>query len=252
MRRRLVRIVVRFAIAIAIILAFGGLFKLYTDAQLSVEQQNEVLIKAVPFVAVFVSIVVAFAGVIVLVAVWLGGRVPPRSYRPIEAIIIAGILLGVLGLFQGWKLFSYQYGFLLLLASVVSFMIWSHFEPLPLRASKALPPLSRRAHLIGLVAALVAWIIVAALVIPASKPTEPYGFGQTLWNFKTDEEKAQIRDDAEDEFHTAKVPVLALMSLLPAGLVYFAVRELVPDGAQPSLAAHSQTVPPEQLGASPG
>ena len=57
MRRRLIRIVTRFAIAIAIILAFGGLFKLYTDAQLSAEQQNEVLIKAIPFVAVFVSII---------------------------------------------------------------------------------------------------------------------------------------------------------------------------------------------------
>lgn len=252
MRRRLIRIVTRFAIAIAIILAFGGLFKLYTDSQLSAEQQDEVLIKAIPFVAVFVSIVVAFACVIVLVAAWLGGRVPPRSYRPIEAIIIAGILLGVLGLFQGWKLFSYEYGFLLLLASVVSFMIWSHFEPLPLRASKMLPPLSRRAHLIGLAAALIAWAIVAGLMIPASKPVEPYGFGQTLWNFKTDEEKAQIRDDADDEFRMAKVPVLALMGLLPAGLVYFAVRELVPDGAKTSPAAHNRAVPPERLGASPG
>ncbi|MBP8972271.1 MAG: hypothetical protein KBH93_00235 [Anaerolineae bacterium] len=252
MRRRLIRIVTRFAIAIAIILAFGGLFKLYTDSQLSVEQQNEVLIKAIPFVAVFVSIIVAFACVIVIVAIWLGGRVPVRTYRPIEMIIIAGILLGVLGLFQGWKLFAYEYGFLLLLASVVAFMIWSHFEPLPLRASKALPPLSRRAHLMGLAAALVAWIAITALLIPASKPTEPYGFGQTLWDFKTDEEKAQIRDDAEEEFRMAKVPVLALVSLLPASLVYLAVRELVPDGAKTSPAAHSQAVPPERLGASPG
>ncbi len=252
MRRRLIRIVTRFAIAIALLLAFGGLFKLYTDWQLSVEQQNEVLIKAIPFVAVFVSIVVAFACVIVVVAIWLGGRVPARSYRPIEAIIIAGILLGVLGLFQGWKLFAYEHGFLLLLASVLSFLIWSHFEPLPARASKALPPLSRRAHLVGLLAGLVAWIIVAALLIPGAQPKEPYGIGQTLWNFKNEEERAQIRDDAEDEFRTAKVPVLALMSLLPAAAVYFAVRELVPDGAKTLPAAHSRAVPPERLGASPG
>lgn len=251
MRRRLVRIVTRFAIAIAIILALGGLFKLYTDSQLSAEQQDEVLIKAIPFVAIFVSIIVAFACVIVLVAIWLGGRVPARTYRPIEAIIIAGILLGVLGLFQGWKLFSYEYGFLLLLASVVSFMIWSHFEPLPARASKALPPLSRRAHLIALAVALVVWIILSALLIPQTRPREPYGVGETLWNFKNDEEKAQIRDDAEDEFRMAKVPVLALVSLLPAGLVYFAVRELVPGRDAPPV-SHGQAVSPEQLGASPG
>jgi lysylphosphatidylglycerol synthetase-like protein (DUF2156 family) len=229
MRRRLFKIISRFAIAIAIVLAFGGLFKLYTEAQLSAEQRNEVLIKAVPFVAVFVSIVLAFICLIVVVAVSFGGRVPARTYRPVEGIIIAGILLGVVGLFQWWKLFAYQYGFLLLLVSVLLFMVWSHFEPMPARAAKQLPPISRRAHLIGLVAAVIAFIVVAGVLIPASRPREPYGLGQTLWDFKTDEEKAQIRDQAEDEFRMGKVPVLALVSLLPAGLVYFVVRELVPD-----------------------
>lgn len=229
MRRRLFKIISRFAIAIAVVLAFGGLFKLYTDAQLSAEQREEVLIKAIPFVAVFVSIVLAFICLIVVVAVSFGGRVPARTYRPVEGIIIAGILLGVVGLFQWWKPFAYQYGFLLLLVSVLLFIVWSHFEPMPARAGKRLPPISRRAHLIGLVAAVIAFIVVAGVLIPASRPREPYGLGQTLWDFKTDEEKAQIRDQAEDEFRTGKVPVLALVSLLPAGLVYFVVRELVPD-----------------------
>lgn len=242
MRRRLIRIITRFAIAIAVVLAFGGLFKLYTDSQLSPEQRNEVLIKAIPFVAVFVSIVLAFICLIVLVAVSFGGKVPPRTYGPIEAIIIAGILLGVVGLFQWWKLFAYQYGFLLLLVSVLLFMVWSHFAPMPARASKALPPFSRRAHLIGLAAAVIAFIVVASVLIPASRPREPYGLGQTLWDFKTDEEKAQIRNQAEDEFRTGKVPVLALVSLLPAALVYFAVRELVPDEkAMPAVAEVSGT-----------
>ncbi|GAB4430452.1 MAG: hypothetical protein Kow00106_25040 [Anaerolineae bacterium] len=248
MRRRLIRIITRFAIAIAIVLAFGGLFKLYTDAQLSAEQREEVLIKAIPFVAVFVSIVLAFICLIVVVAVSFGGRVPPRTYRPVEGIIIAGILLGVVGLFQWWKLFAYQYGFLLLLVSVLLFMIWSHFEPMPARAAKQLPPISRRAHLIGLVAAVIAFVIAAAVLIPASRPREPYGLGQTLWDFKSDEEKAQIRDQAEDEFRTGKVPVLALVSLLPAGLAYFVVRELVPDGAIPS--APDRMAQP--VGSSPG
>jgi len=217
MRRRLTRTLVRFVIAIAIILAFGGLFKLYTDAQLSAERQDEVLIKAIPFVAVFVSIVLAFVCVIVLTAITFNGRVPERSYRPIEAIIIAGILLGVVGLFQGWKLFAYEYGFLLLLFSVLAFMVWSHFEPMPARASRAMA-----------LAALIAWGVFAALLIPSSRPQEPYGFGKTLWDFKDDAEKAQIKEDAEDEYRTAKAPLLALVSLLPAGLVYFAVRELVP------------------------
>ncbi len=229
MRRRLIRIITRFAIAIALVLALGGLFKLYTDSQLSAEQRDEVLVKAVPFVAVFVSIILAFICLIVLVAVTFGGRVPARTYRPVEAIIVIGILLGVVGLFQWWKLFAYQYGFLLLLVSLLLFMVWSHFEPMPARAGDALPPISRRAHLIGLLAAVIAFVVVAAVLIPQARPREPYGLGQTLWDFKSDEEKAQIRDQAEDEFRTGKMPVLVLVSLLPAGLVYFVVRELVPD-----------------------
>jgi len=208
------------------------------------------LIKAIPFVAVFVSIVLAFACVIVLAAITLNGRVPERSYRPIEAIIIAGILLGVVGLFQGWKLFAYEYGFLLLLFSVLAFMVWSHFEPMPARASRAMPPLDRRAHLVAALAALIAWGVFAALLIPSSRPQEPYGFGKTLWDFKDDAEKAQIKEDAEDEYRTAKAPLLALVSLLPAGLVYFAVRELVPpiqaaDDRQPD-------APLKRASASPG
>ena len=228
MRRRLTRILVRFLIAIAVVLAFGGLFKLYSDAQFSAEKQNEVLIKAIPFVAVFVSIVLMLACVIVLAAVAFNGRVPARSYRPIEALIIAGILLGIVGLFQGWKLFAYEYGFLVLLFSVLAFMVWSHFEPMPARAGKALPPLGRRAHLVAGLIALIVWGVFAALLIPTSRPQEPYGFGKTLWDFKDDAEKAQIREEAEDEYRTAKAPLLALISLLPAGVVYFAVRELVP------------------------
>ncbi len=64
------------------------------------------LIKAIPFVAIFVSIVLVFICLIVIVAVTLEGKVPLRSYRPIEYLLIAGILLGVVGLFQGWKMFA--------------------------------------------------------------------------------------------------------------------------------------------------
>ena len=229
MRRTLIRTLVRFAIAIAVALAFGGLFKLYTDSQLSEEKQQEVLIKAIPFVAVFVSIVLVFVCLIVMVAIAFGGKVPQRAYRPIEMIIIAGILIGVVGLFQGWKLFTYEYGFLLLLVSVMAFMVWSHLTPQSMRASHQRAPLSRRAHLIGVVAGCVVWIGVAAAVINASKPAEPYGYSPTVWEKGMDEQqRQQIAQDAEDEYQNTKIPVLGLVSLLPGALVYFAVRELVP------------------------
>lgn len=228
------RSVVRFAIAIAVVLAFGGLFKLYTDSQLSEAQQNEVLIKAIPFVAVFASIVLAFIMIVVLVAMTFGGRVPQRAYRPIEMIIIIGILAGVVGLFQGWKLFAYQLGFLLLLVSVLGFMVWSHLTPMSPRASRTLLRLSRRAHLAGLLAAVIAGGVVMATAADAANPQEPYGFGKTLWEFKSAEEQAQVAAEAEDEYRTARLPVLFLVSLLPAGLFYFGVRELFASQPHPA------------------
>ena len=228
MRRTLIRTLRGFVIAIVIVLAFGQLFSLYTDSQLSQEKQDEVLIKAIPFVAVFVSIVLAFACVIVLVAIGLGGRVPQRTYRPIEMLFIGGILWGVVGLFQGWKLFAYEYGFLLLLVSLLSFMVWSHMSPKSPGLSRALPPLTRRAHLIAAAAGLIVWAVAAYLLITDVKPAAPYGYSPTVWSYMELEEQQQIADDADTEYQNARVPVMALFGLMPAALVYFAVRELVP------------------------
>jgi lysylphosphatidylglycerol synthetase-like protein (DUF2156 family) len=245
MRSTLVRILVRFAIAIAVVLAFGGLFKLYSGAQFSEEKQQEVLIKAIPFVAIFVSIVLAFICLIVLIAVQFKGKVPQRAYRPIEALIIGGILIGIVGLFQGWKLFAYEYGFLLLLISVVAFMIWSHLTPMPLRASRQRPPITRRAHLMGVVAGGMAWIIVAVAVINSSQPKEPYGYSPTVWSYLDEAEQQKTADDAKSEYRNAKIPTFLLLSLMAGGLVYFAVRELVPQmGTSSPLPVENAKLPP--------
>jgi magnesium-transporting ATPase (P-type) len=225
MRKRLTRILIRFAIAIVIVLAFGGLFGLYTDT-LPEAKQQEVLIKAIPFVAIFVAIVLVFICLVVVVAVGLEGKVPLRSYRPIEYLLIAGIILGVIGLFQGWKLFVYQFGFLVVLFSLLMFMIWSHLTPMPLRQSRAMPPISRTAHLIGITVALLVWALVTVYAISDNKPQSPYGLSPTLWAYKSDEEKAQIKSDADSQYQNYQIPGFAVMSLLPGALVYFSVREV--------------------------
>ena len=225
MRKRLTRILIRFAIAIVIVLIFGGLFSLYTDT-LPEDKQQEVLIKAIPFVAIFVAIVLVFALLIVVVAVGLEGKVPLRSYRPIEYLLIAGIILGVIGLFQGWKLFVYQFGFLVVLFSLLMFMIWSHLTPMPLRQSRAMPPLSRSAHLIGIAVALIVWALVTAYAISDNKPQAPYGLSPTLWAYKSDEEKALLKSEADSEYRNIKMPAFGVISLLPGALVYFGVREV--------------------------
>ncbi|MBZ0298294.1 MAG: hypothetical protein K8J31_01055 [Anaerolineae bacterium] len=203
------------------------MFKLYSD-QLLPEQQQQVLIQAVPFIAIFVSIVLAFACLIVLVAVAFSGKVPQRTYRPVERIIIAGIFIGIVGLFQGWRLFPYEYGFLVLLVSVLLFMVWSHLTPMSPRQSKQIPPPSQRAHIIGLAAGIVVWLVLAVTTSLAARPVEPYGNSKQVWELMMDEEaRAQAAQDAETDYATGRAPYLILISLLPGAIVYFVSRELV-------------------------
>lgn len=225
MNKRLTRIVIRFAITIAIVLAFGGLFKLYTD-QLPPEQQ-EVWVLAIPFVATFVSIVLAFACVIVLVALAFDKKVPQRTYRPVERIIIAGIFIGIVGLFQGWRLFPFEYGFLVLLIAVLLFMVWSHLTPMSSRQSKLIAPLSQRAHRLGLAAGVVVWLTLATAGCLAARPVEPYGNSKQIWELMMDEEqRAQAAQDAQTDYATGRAPYLILISLLPGAIVYLVTREL--------------------------
>lgn len=231
MRQRLIRPAIRFGIAIGLILAFALAFKLITDEALSQEQRDEVLIRAIPFVAIFVSIILAYIYLIVALAITLNGKVPQRSYRPMEGLIIAGILLGVVALFQGWKMFVYEYGFLLLLGSAVAFIAWSHVLPMSARVSERLLPLPRRAHIIGLIAGGLVWAVLAGALIIDVKPQEPYEFRQQVWDLMMDDaEREAAREDANNEYLFNRIPVFVLLSLLPGALVYFGARELAAPG----------------------
>jgi Na+/citrate or Na+/malate symporter len=82
------------------------------------------------FITVFLAILMAYIFfVIVFASALLSGKVPQRIYGPIEIIIIAGIVLGVVGMFQPWLQLGFQVGFYLLLASTLSFIVWSHITP---------------------------------------------------------------------------------------------------------------------------
>ncbi len=94
------------------------------------EQLNQnVLLSAIPFILIFVSILLVFIAVIVMVASVLNDHIDARVYRIIESVIIAGIVLGVIGMFQPWHMFFYKNGFRLLLISTLSFILWSHVRP---------------------------------------------------------------------------------------------------------------------------
>jgi hypothetical protein len=67
---------------------------------------------------------------IIILGGMLNDNVPPRIYKIIESILIAGIVFGVIGMFQPWLFLAYKYGFIILLISVLLFIVWSHVSPL--------------------------------------------------------------------------------------------------------------------------
>ncbi len=226
MRPLITRTIRGFEIAIAHVLAFVGVFSLYADT-LSAEKQDDVLITAIPFVGIFVSILLAYICFIVVLAIMLNGKVPPRTYRPVEYAIIVGILLGVVGLFQGWKLFAYEHGFMLLLLSVLSFIVWSHITPMSPGEAKTLPGFSRNAWVVGLIVGVLVWGTLAAYISVSIEPVEPYGVAPRIWEMMMDEdEQQQMRDDFDTEYTTNRIPVAVLISLLPGVLVFFIAREV--------------------------
>jgi hypothetical protein len=53
----------------------------------------------------------------------------PRVYQLIERIMIAAMILGIVGMFQPWRIEFYTWGFHLLLGGTLAFTVFSHFSP---------------------------------------------------------------------------------------------------------------------------
>jgi hypothetical protein len=59
----------------------------------------------------------------------LNGNISKRLFLFIERVLIAGIVLGIFGMFQPWLIIFYKVGFLVLLFSTLGFIWWSHIKP---------------------------------------------------------------------------------------------------------------------------
>ncbi|GAB4537973.1 MAG: hypothetical protein Kow0063_25370 [Anaerolineae bacterium] len=85
--------------------------------------------QAAYFIISFVAIIVAFIAFIVFLAKRLGGKIPQQIYNVVEKIIIAGIVLGIVGMFQPWIHLGFRVGFHVLLISTLAYIVWSHLTP---------------------------------------------------------------------------------------------------------------------------
>jgi len=116
------------AVGVMLVLGFAAgpiIRSLATPEQLA----SNVLLSAIPFILIFVAIILAFISVISLVASILSNQIAERPYRIIETILIVGIVLGIISMFQPWMFLIYKYGFLVLLISTLGFILWSHVTP---------------------------------------------------------------------------------------------------------------------------
>ena len=117
-------------IAIAILLVVAAVAPSVSQALIPPEDlQKMILIIGLPFIAIFAAIILGFIYLIFVLASFLNHRISQRVYRPIEALTIGGIVLGVFAMFQPFTFFGYQIGFPFLLFATLSFIAWSHITP---------------------------------------------------------------------------------------------------------------------------
>lgn len=90
---------------------------------------SNVLLSALPFILIFVGIILTYMTLIWALASALNGQIARRTYEIIEYVAIGGIVLGIVAMFQPFQFVLYKYGFLVLLLSTLFFILWSHIRP---------------------------------------------------------------------------------------------------------------------------
>ncbi len=119
-------------LVIATVLLVAGLIanSLYATV-LKAFSLRSIFTNALPFLAIFIAILLYYISLIVVLSRALSGVIPERIYRPIFTVCVVGIVLGIFMMFQPWALVIYQVGFDVLLFSLLGFMIVSHITPRP-------------------------------------------------------------------------------------------------------------------------
>ncbi|MCO6452605.1 MAG: hypothetical protein J5I90_17625 [Caldilineales bacterium] len=114
-----------------IILVLGLIATQVIPAVFSAQQlASNILLSAIPFVLIFVGILLYYISLITYSMRSLGGQIAARRYNRIMWVIIAGIIVGMLAMFQPWAIQFYTLGFVLLLIATLSYILWSHISPL--------------------------------------------------------------------------------------------------------------------------
>ena len=206
---------------------FGLLFRAVSPLLFSAELNDQVIIQAIPFVGIFAAIILLFILSITLASLRFRHIVPVRTHRPVEWLTIAGILIGIVALFQPWHLGPYSFGFGLVLIATLAYIFWSHIEPRSPRKTGDLPSFTRRASTMGALSGLVVAILTFWMLATAAVPSPPYGMFPRQYDRLTAEEQQDVAAQALVEYRYAYLPFLALYAALPALIAFYLVRETV-------------------------
>lgn len=128
MRRPHVPIALPIVIVVLLILGIAAMNLIPAVVPEAVLSSN-VLLSAIPFILIFVAILLTYIMLIVIVATAINDLVNPRLYTWVMRIIIASIIIGVLGMFQAVAMPLYTRGFQLLFIATLSYILWSHIRP---------------------------------------------------------------------------------------------------------------------------
>ncbi len=116
-----------------VILLLLGIFvaPMITNSFSEQQLNKNPLFSGIQFLLIFIAIILFYASLIWYLAYKLNGRIPERTYRIIEYVLIGGIIVGIIGMFQPWFFPAFRYGFYLLLASTIGYIAFSHISPAP-------------------------------------------------------------------------------------------------------------------------
>ena len=85
--------------------------------------------QTVSFFATLIAILSGYICFIAFMSRLLSGRVSERLFGYLEKLLIAGILLGIAGMFQPWIPVFYPAGFIVLFAATWIFTLWGYVVP---------------------------------------------------------------------------------------------------------------------------
>lgn len=124
------RVPIGMPIAAAVLLALGLVAGPLIRSVATEEQMaRNVLLSALPFIFIFIAIILVYMIIIWAVASVLNDKVSPRTYQIIEYFAIGGIVTGIVGMLQPWFFPLFRYGFMTLLFSTLFYILWSHVRP---------------------------------------------------------------------------------------------------------------------------